>query len=46
MANFNGTTGIDVIFGTGKDDLIRGFSGGDNIISLGGNDTIEAGSGE
>ncbi|MGO4740156.1 calcium-binding protein [Bosea sp. 2KB_26] len=46
MANIDGTTGDDTLFGTEDADLIRGLAGADFILGFGGNDTLEGGDGD
>jgi len=46
MANINGTSGDDVLFGTGGADLINADDGVDVIIAGNGGDTVNGGAGD
>ncbi len=46
MANFTGTSGVDVYDGTTGNDTIKGLGGDDELYGDAGNDTIEGGEGD
>lgn len=45
-ATVSGTSGDDVLRGTGKADVVRGFAGDDLVAARGGNDDVRSGSGD
>lgn len=45
MATFNGSAGIDKIFGTAGNDVLNGLAGNDTLVGGAGSDTLYGGAG-